>query len=208
MNAASGHDAAPTSWARDARATANALARFATAHSPADLSSGRESTALPRMGVYAWYFRALPGLSPGVRDHCVRRGPWQLLYVGIAPSRPGSRSTLRRRLRLHVAGNASSSTLRLTLGCLLADSLGLRLQAKRASKRCDWNAGEPGLSAWLATHGRVVVVAHPRPWDVEQAVIGHLRPPLNLAHNLQHPFAQRLSDLRAEHRARAMRKIR
>ena len=39
-----------------------------------------------------------------------------------------SRQTLRSRLRDHVAGNAFSSTLRLTLGCLLADRLGITLQ--------------------------------------------------------------------------------
>lgn len=49
-----------------------------------------------------------------------------LLYVGISPKAPPSnggapsRSTLRKRLQTHYRGNAEGSTLRKTLGCLLA----------------------------------------------------------------------------------------
>ena len=42
---------------------------------------------------------------------------------------------LRKRLRGHLRGNASGSTLRLTLGCLLADQLRLKLRPVGASKR-------------------------------------------------------------------------
>jgi hypothetical protein len=81
-------------------------------------------------GVYAWYFDEIP---PGVPTaECHRSAEGQvLLYVGIGPKEakgartPGTR-TLHDRLRDHLVGNAEGSTLRLTLGCLLADHLGIR----------------------------------------------------------------------------------
>lgn len=73
-------------------------------------------------GVYAWYFRSLPGLIDVAASH--HHDGLPLLYVGIAPKKPyadgrSSRSTLRQRVRYHYRGNAEGSTLRLTLGCLL-----------------------------------------------------------------------------------------
>jgi hypothetical protein len=76
-------------------------------------------------GVYAWYFDRVP---PGVPvDGCHIVDNAHLLYVGISPKADPanggapSRQTVRRRLRQHFRGNAKGSTLRLTLGCLLAD---------------------------------------------------------------------------------------
>ncbi len=79
-------------------------------------------------GLYGWYFREIP---PGVDvDGCHSVEGLTLLYVGISPKQPPangrepSRSTLRRRLQTHYAGNAEGSTLRKTLGCLLAEETG------------------------------------------------------------------------------------
>src|SRR5438876_11962976 len=53
------------------------------------------------------------------------RGEFTLLYGGIAPKappqngKPASCRTLSHRIRYHLTGNGSCSTLRLTLGCLL-----------------------------------------------------------------------------------------
>lgn len=69
-------------------------------------------------GIYAWYFDArLPHVPTA---GCNSVGRFKLLYIGIAPMRPSkagkrSNSTLRRRIRYHFRGNASGSTLRLTL---------------------------------------------------------------------------------------------
>jgi hypothetical protein len=79
-------------------------------------------------GVYAWYFDVpLPLID--IKD-CHQVDGRALLYVGISPKapslkRPPSRSTLRKRIRTHYRGNAEGSTLRRTLGCLLASTLNI-----------------------------------------------------------------------------------
>src|SRR5919206_2838407 len=92
-------------------------------HTASDVTD-RPSAVPARPGVYAWYFDEPP---PHVDiTECPRCGSLALLYIGISPKappangRPASRSTLRQRLRTHYAGNAEGSTLRRTLGCLLA----------------------------------------------------------------------------------------
>ncbi|MCP2285137.1 hypothetical protein APR04_004065 [Promicromonospora umidemergens] len=79
-------------------------------------------------GIYAWHFDvALPGMPlKGTQETEFGR----LLYVGIAPREPRrsdnrpSNQNLRKRIHNHYRGNASGSTLRLTLGSLLAPELG------------------------------------------------------------------------------------
>jgi hypothetical protein len=50
------------------------------------------------------------------------------------------------RNRYHYRGNAEGSTLRLTLGCLLSSSLGLRLRRVGSGKRLTFADGEARLS--------------------------------------------------------------
>ena len=74
-------------------------------------------------GVYAWYFDKIPDGLPV--DGCKTVGDFTLLYVGISPKKPSqagkvSKQSLRTRIRYHYRGNAAGSTLRLTLGSLLA----------------------------------------------------------------------------------------
>lgn len=78
-------------------------------------------------GIYAWYFRAVP---PGVpTTGCHRTQGGTLLYVGISPSKPGgSGQRMDQRVRHHYKSNAEGSTLRLSLGCLLAEELGIELR--------------------------------------------------------------------------------
>jgi hypothetical protein len=89
---------------------------------------GSRPSPVPKTaGVYAWYFRQLPGPMDVGGCHVFEEMP--MLYVGIAPKRPykdgrRSRSTLHQRVRYHYQGNAEGSTLRLTLGCLLGPALG------------------------------------------------------------------------------------
>lgn len=131
-------------------------------------------------GIYGWHFRVPPadGLDAD-----------RLLYVGIAPSRAESRQTLRSRLvRSHIKGNASRSTLRLTLGCLL----GLDLRRTGACGRATFGTeGEKRLSEWMAANARLCWVACPEPWVVETRAIAALELPLNLAQNSGHPFHAR-----------------
>lgn len=160
-----------------------------------------------RAGLYGWWFDAVPGAVPV--GGCLREGPWVLQYAGIAPSAPRagrapSRATLRSRLRQHVAGNAEGSTLRLTLGCLLAEGLGLRLQAQGASGRLTFGEeGERRLSGWMAAHARVRWVEDPQPWLLEEQLLRALDLPLNLDGNTHHAFHGPLSHLRAQARQRA-----
>jgi hypothetical protein len=64
-----------------------------------------------------------------------------LLYVGISPKAPPkaggrpSKQNLRTRIRTHYRGNASGSTLRLSLGCLFAETLMIELRRHGKSER-------------------------------------------------------------------------
>jgi hypothetical protein len=95
----------------------------------------RPSPVPKAAGIYGWYLRQLP---PGVPNTgCVHCNGLTLLYIGIAPRPPAqngrtSSRTLRTRLRQHYALNAAGSTLRLTLGCLLAQQLGIELRRVEA----------------------------------------------------------------------------
>lgn len=158
-------------------------------------------------GVYAWWFNEIPeGVPTG---SCIRRDGFVLLYVGISPKRrpangrPPSRQTVRSRVRYHYRGNAEGSTLRLTLGLLLADRLGITLRRVGSGARRTFSAGERDLSQWMADHARVTLVEHPRPWELEEQLIRTLDLPLNLDQNGLHPFRAQLSALRSAAKASA-----
>ena len=108
---------------------------------PDRLTSGGEVLARPSpvpaaAGVYAWYFDQVPPGVPVRGCHSMSDGG--LLYVGISPKAPPraggtpSRQTLRTRIRYHYRGNAAGFTLRLTLGSLLAERLGIQLRRVEA----------------------------------------------------------------------------
>lgn len=116
-------------------------------------------------GVYAWYFvETLPGVP--VQD-CVRAANGaMLLYGGISPrtfSAKSSTQTIQTRLRYHYRGTAEGSTLRLTLGCLLAQQLGLRLRRVGSGKRLTFGDGELRLSAWMSQYARVCWITSDQP---------------------------------------------
>jgi hypothetical protein len=129
--------------------------------------------------VYAWYFDELPhsGLDPA---GCHRFEGLPLLYTGISPKRPpvtgapGSKQNLRKRVRYHYRGNAEGSTLRLTLGCLLAEQLGIELRRVGSGKRLTFAAGEAVLSDWMGAHAFVCWMPTGTPWEVESEAITSL----------------------------------
>jgi hypothetical protein len=158
-------------------------------------------------GVYAWYFREIP---PGVpTEGCVRCGPYTLLYLGIAPKAPPtngaapSRQRLSHRIRYHYRGNAEGSTLRLTLGCLLAKDLSLELRRVGSGKRLTFAAGEAALSTWMGANAFVTWLVDPMPWNLEERLIRERCLPLNLDQNDAHPFHAVLKEVRRQARARA-----
>ncbi|SDX45486.1 GIY-YIG nuclease family protein [Thiocapsa roseopersicina] len=151
-------------------------------------------------GVYAWYFRDIP---PGVPTaDCHRCRNLTLLYIGIAPKAPptnGARPSTQRlvdRVRYHYRGNAEGSTLRLTLGCLLSETLGIELRRVGSGKRMTFADGEMTLSGWMAENAFVTWVVDPAPWVLEERLISGLSLPLNLDMNRGHLFYPTLRALR------------
>jgi hypothetical protein len=72
----------------------------------------KPSAAPDEAGIYAWWFDELPNIP---LDGALEQDGFRLAYVGIASYRPGSRRTLRQRLRNHCKGPIASSTLRRSL---------------------------------------------------------------------------------------------
>lgn len=162
----------------------------------------------PRLpGIYAWYFLlAPPGVSTG---DCHKARGATLLYVGIAPKpppangSPPSRRTLCSRLRDHFSGNAEGSTLRLTLGCLLAESLEIELRRVGSGHRRTFADGERRLTEWIERNARVCWMPVEQPWKIEDHLISMLSLPLNLRGNERHSFHPVLSGIRRDQRHRA-----
>ncbi|WP_373059889.1 GIY-YIG nuclease family protein [Gemmatimonas sp.] len=187
-------------------AAVHALLAPARLYTRAEVLS-RPSPVPPDSGVYAWYFQSAPLGVPLTNVH--RYDGHSLLYVGISPSRPPSNGKapsqqhLRKRLRYHFRGNAEGSTLRLTLGILLATEIGIQLARVGRGTCRTFAGGEQRLSEWMAVQARVCWMPHPTPWEEEERLIAELDVPLNLAGNRHHPFAAQLSALRSAAKAQA-----
>jgi hypothetical protein len=158
-------------------------------------------------GVYGWWFRQLP--VPMDTAGCRTFDGHTLLYTGISPGRPPangrspSKENLQTRISDHFKGNAEGSTLRKTLGCLLADDLGIELRRVGSGTRMTFLRGEQALSAWMDSNARVTWVSRPAPWELEEHLIGSLDLPLNLQGNSRNQFHSSLSAIRAAAVARA-----
>jgi hypothetical protein len=181
---------------------------------PAQLYSRQEVLDRPSpvpacAGVYGWWFGDLPDARIDSRE-CIHQHGRTLLYVGISPSPPPangrlpSRQNLRKRLSQHYARTAAASTLRRTLGCLLADRLGLQLQHVGSSgRRTNFGDGEQTLSDWMAKNAFVSWVVQAQPWELEDELIQALNLPLNLRGNERNPFYPVLTQERARCLAQA-----
>lgn len=163
---------------------------------------------VPRQpGIYSWHFKELPGCVDAAG--CTKCDGLTLLYVGISPKAPSnnaaasSRQTLRTRIRYHFGGNAEGSTLRLTLGCLLAEQLGIELRRVGSGKRMTFSAGEQILSEWMSENAFVCWVECNEPWSIEEYAINHLTLPLNIDQNARHCFCADLKKIRSVARDRA-----
>ena len=160
-------------------------------------------------GAYAWFFKEIPPKVP--LDGCIEFQDKHLLYVGISPKRPPrmgkpSSQNLRKRVRNHYSGNAEGSTLRLTLGCLLSEKLGIELRRVGSGRRMTFHEGEIALSEWMGENAFVSWGIHEEPWRVEEKAIGQLSLPLNLRDNESHPFHRRLTSIRRECKRKARAK--
>jgi hypothetical protein len=179
--------------------------------SPSRLWSRAEVLAHPspapaEPGIYAWYFCELPGCVDAA--DCVRNGDSTLLYIGISPAAPPkngklpSQQTLRSRIRSHFKADASRSTLRLTLGCLLARQLEIELRIGR-DDRINFVAGEQEIDAWMDRNALVSWQRCVEPWKIEEEAISSVSLPLNLDQNSHHRFYAKLSQIRSDARQRA-----
>ena len=154
----------------------------------------RSNPVPTKSGAYACYFRSVPSQVP-VQD-CVRFDNLTLLYIGISPAQQQSKSHLRNRIRTHYTRNASASTLRFTLGCLLADDLDIQLRRTGRTQRLTFTDGEQKLSEWMSRNMYVVWRTCDRPWSLEVDLINSVSLPLNLNHNQNHKFHPQLSEVR------------
>ncbi len=151
----------------------------------------------PARGVYAWYFREPP---PSVPVHgCHQREGLTLLYVGISPKNAQSRQNLRKRITYHYRGNAEGSTLRLTLGTLLASESDYPLRRVGSGRRMTFtHLGEQWLDGWLERNAFVCWTEHPEPWHLEHELLAAHNLPLNIQGNRHNPCCATLSAIRQE----------
>jgi hypothetical protein len=153
------------------------------------------SAAPDEAGLYAWWFDDLP-LNVPLMGALEKTG-FRLAYIGIASHRPGSRRTLRQRLRNHCNGPIATSTLRRSLAAILLDKLELHPFSGSGNKIKLPQEEEERLSQWLATHGRVAWIADATPW-IHEAELLQYGPPvaLNIRGNA-HEFVPNLLALRS-----------
>lgn len=154
-----------------------------------DSALSRPSPVPSEPGIYAWYFRRVPVPIDATGCHSI--GGMTLLYVGISPKEPpangrlASRSTLRKRLQTHFRGNAEGSTLRKTLGCLLAAETGFPLRRVGSGSRQTFtNPGEQALDDWMTENAFVTWHVCDQPWELERQILASGLPlPLNIRDN-------------------------
>lgn len=154
-------------------------------------------------GVHGWWFRTVPGDIDV--SGCEQRDGLTLLYVGISPTPPpasGKRPVsedLRKRIGYHYGGGggtAEGSTLRKSLGVLLAKELGIELRRIGSGERRTFAGGEAVLSQWMAENALVSWVVRPEPWLFESELIAALDLPLNIQGNKRNAFYPELKRLR------------
>ncbi|CAH3603252.1 hypothetical protein AI2709V1_3305, partial [Klebsiella pneumoniae] len=150
-------------------------------------------------GIYFWWFKEIPSGVP--TEGCITQNGYTLLYVGISPDKkgkPNSRANLRQRIKTHYSGNAEGSTLRRTLGVLLATESNFPLRRVGSGKRMTFtHPGEQWLDRWMDKNARVYWIEDDEPWVLEEMLIATISLPLNLQGN-KHTFKPILSSMRSK----------
>lgn len=145
-------------------------------------------------GLYAWWSAQPELLGIGGTPY----GDAFLYYVGKAED------SLRSRLTTHVEKTTRKSTERFTWASLGFREFGWVPGLKRGGETVREvlirDADEAALTEWMATHLTVSWSECPKPGKVEAQVIGLLKPPLNLDHNVGHPEYAKVKAARAEFR--------
>lgn len=153
--------------------------------------------------------------APGVYLFC-SNNEWLAEELGsptVAPSgvptgyRPlyiGSAANLQRRIRSHVGRSSVASSMRGSLGTILAEQIGLTPLASDIGGDL-WFAEEAILSGWIDRYCLVGVRETSNPLLLEKALVVAEKPPLNISFLKTTPLARRLIGARARVRAEARR---
>jgi hypothetical protein len=176
--------------------SAQSIAAELRTRAPASLDTAREPSGIPtKPGFYAWWLADRSALP----DVPLESEAPHLLYVGIAPSRPTSRATLRSRvLGNHVGGNLAASTFRRSLAALLWQQEKWTPYVTARGKLRFTREENAALTAWQHRNLLLSWAVVAEPWEHERDVIAELCPPLNVEYNAAHPFCKRMQQARAE----------
>lgn len=119
----------------------------------------------------------------------------EVLYTGIA-----GRSLRNRDFKQHFKGNAGSSTLRKSLGCLFGYKLIPRDKDPNTGKTKYSRIDEEELTKWMLSNLVMYFLPNLNYNEIESQLITHFNPPLNLKGNnnsINADFRKNLSSLRS-----------
>ena len=128
-------------------------------------------------------------------DVPLRTDAGHLLYIGATTQ------GLRTRIKQHLKGDGRVSSLRRTVGVMLADELQLRVHLGRMNFH--FGEGEERLTRWLCDNTLISVHPTKNPMGAEKFLIGTLSTPLNITARRTHPYAKHLMNLKALCKKRA-----
>jgi len=121
----------------------------------------------------------------------VHLGSRTVIYLG------GTSRSLRTRIGDHLEGDARVSTLRMTLGALLAGQLRLKAIGSPGHSYFHFGSGEKVLSAWMHTHLDVAFKTTGRYRETELSLIRELMPALNISDQKRTQLAKELMKARS-----------
>lgn len=155
-------------------------------------------------GVYVFTLVDQAGLDAALARHEAVLEPLSLgvrraVYFG------STQDSLRRRVKVHLAGDSVASTFRRSLGLLLAPELALRpvpVPAQRYFHFAD--PGEEVLTQWMCAHLNLAVRACADSKACERRLIQTQSPVLNIQYRQRTPMARRLTALRRRQSGRRL----
>ena len=152
----------------------NELVQRRPMHTVGEIRQKRDAiTAGP--GVYAWFFATPMGYDDA--GTLYQRDGLTFLYAGKGAS-------LRARLLVHSGNSSGSSTFRRSVGCLLLDDLAMVPRLFGPKRKLAFTGdSEAALTDWLSANARVAWLPCEQAGKLEDWVIGHYRPPMNLQGN-------------------------
>ena len=147
-----------------------------------------------KRGFNLWFFKEIPGDTP--TDGCFKKDGLTLLFIGISPAREDSHHDLYGRIyKNHCTAKAKFSTLRTSLGVLLAEESGYPLRVGNVMTFT--RDGEDWLNDWMDKNAFVCWYEHKAPWEIKEQVITAFSTPLNIQDGT-HPFRKILKGRRVE----------